>query len=1082
MRRLYVPNRARLLTAGLATALAGVVGVAPLPTTAVSAATSSAPAPAAPVAAGAPIVVGNADDDEFSGAIDLLLPGAVAGFPSSVDEDDGMAVGNVTGDGLDEVVVVDDVTQTLDVHSTVPGADTLGKVLFSWESRFNAEEDAVAVGNVTADADSEILVADEEHGQLTIYDQDGKILGAIVEDLGFDSDDRMVTGNVVGDDLEEILIVNSEALGRVDVYNAKGVQVDTVTTGFDGNSDDVATGNTRGDPHDEVVVARDEFNAVTSFDVAGDDQATLSNTGYDSDDRIDVGPVNVTGTDEIVIANTEQSGRLDIFDFEGDNTTRDSGYDGDDRFAVGTFGSGDLDNDGIPDRVELGGIRGADGDIVDGWDLDALGASPCRPDVLVEADYMDASDAATDKHNHRPDQSAIDDVVAAFAGAPVEPVVEDCPYPGEEAGSGIGLHIVVGNAIEHQDELAGKAGFEAVKAADGNFDDALDPYVHYALFAHEFTGDNDTVAGLADFTSDLQDLAIVLGDGDGHVGSPDLQATTFMHELGHTLGLEHGGRDDTNQKPNYLSVMNYSFAAEGAPKFGVINANGERVRDFSRAKLDTLVKTELREPVGIGKTDFQTLWYDESGTEHVEVANGPLDWDFDGDPTETVSVDVNRDLCVVEDPLDDDKVLSTSPTGDDLEVTDGASKGINGGPDMVCNTAAQGSDLQVTALGEGTVLTGFNDWANLDLRHGTLGGSTALRPPAEMTEAELAEITAAWDQGLFPDVAVLLDAPRPGFRAASLGVATDDEHVYALHSYRTVTDPATTDRPGSLIVLDRKTLAVEDRIPVGFGPRSIAVDPVRRVAYVANAGDGDQDNFDLSVVDLVARQVVDEIEIGQGPVDVAVNVGLNRVYVSNPFGQRIEVIDGATRTKLDPIPIGPGAVGLAVDEEKDAVHVALTKRGGGQPEIAALGTVVDDGVTRPRVLAPVSFGDPSIQPVDVAVDPVSNQVFVAGLGASTGAAPSVTVLDRDTRQIVTQIPARGPVRALAVHPEQRVVIAVGDRGVELIDTSRLAVVRHIDAGLPFSVAPATGSGRQFYVGDFLTGELTRRSYSSGEPR
>ena len=32
-----------------------------------------------------------------------------------------------------------------------------------------------------------------------------------------------------------------------------------------------------------------------------------------------------------------------------------------------------------------------------------------------------------------------------------------------------------------------------------------------------------------------------------------------MHELGHTLGLHHGGGDDINNKPNYYSVMNYAW-------------------------------------------------------------------------------------------------------------------------------------------------------------------------------------------------------------------------------------------------------------------------------------------------------------------------------------------------------------------------------------------------------------------------------------------------------------------------------------------------------------------------------------------
>ena len=36
-----------------------------------------------------------------------------------------------------------------------------------------------------------------------------------------------------------------------------------------------------------------------------------------------------------------------------------------------------------------------------------------------------------------------------------------------------------------------------------------------------------------------------------------------MHELGHNLGLRHGGDDNVHRKPNYLSVMNYSFQTTG---------------------------------------------------------------------------------------------------------------------------------------------------------------------------------------------------------------------------------------------------------------------------------------------------------------------------------------------------------------------------------------------------------------------------------------------------------------------------------------------------------------------------------------
>ena len=42
-----------------------------------------------------------------------------------------------------------------------------------------------------------------------------------------------------------------------------------------------------------------------------------------------------------------------------------------------------------------------------------------------------------------------------------------------------------------------------------------------------------------------------------------------MHELGHNLGLKHGGGDlEILHKPNYLSVLNYLFQKTGLMKDG----------------------------------------------------------------------------------------------------------------------------------------------------------------------------------------------------------------------------------------------------------------------------------------------------------------------------------------------------------------------------------------------------------------------------------------------------------------------------------------------------------------------------------
>jgi hypothetical protein len=77
---------------------------------------------------------------------------------------------------------------------------------------------------------------------------------------------------------------------------------------------------------------------------------------------------------------------------------------------------------------------------------------------------------------------------------------------------------------------------------------------------------------------------------------------TLLHEFGHTLGFRHGGHEDVNCKPNYLSVMSYSRQFANSPIAG-------RRLDYSRAEnpvLSTptasgvLNEASLLEPAGLG--------------------------------------------------------------------------------------------------------------------------------------------------------------------------------------------------------------------------------------------------------------------------------------------------------------------------------------------------------------------------------------------------------------------------------------------------------------------------------------------------
>src|SRR4030095_10685151 len=84
------------------------------------------------------------------------------------------------------------------------------------------------------------------------------------------------------------------------------------------------------------------------------------------------------------------------------------------------------------------------------------------------------------------------------------------------------------------------------------------------------------------------DLMMTLGFWDGYTGSSFMQRSTLLHEIGHFVGLRHGGAPQSeitpghcgaqpNCKSNFLSIMNYLFQGRG-----VIGADGVPSIDFSK--------------------------------------------------------------------------------------------------------------------------------------------------------------------------------------------------------------------------------------------------------------------------------------------------------------------------------------------------------------------------------------------------------------------------------------------------------------------------------------------------------------------
>lgn len=275
--------------------------------------------------------------------------------------------------------------------------------------------------------------------------------------------------------------------------------------------------------------------------------------------------------------------------------------------------------DGIPDSVKLGP------------EMQAMGVDPCRKTVAVQLDYM-----------VRPVQAAIDTVVASFDAAPV-PAVLPCPYLGFPLKpSGVKLVIDVKNQIPFQSWLnftqSFPMTFDYVKAAFFDPNRAL--YFHYGIFAHDILP-SSSISGAGEIFG--QNFMVTLGEWPNG-GTANEQAGTIMHELGHNLGLDHGGPDAVNFKPNYLSVMNYAFQVTGIVSLTPNGGNVTRF-DYSRQALSPLNESALVETLPLASSNNVTRWACPDG-KHVDfgVINSPLDWNCDSAAdTLKISVDINND-------------------------------------------------------------------------------------------------------------------------------------------------------------------------------------------------------------------------------------------------------------------------------------------------------------------------------------------------------------------------------------------------------------------------------------------------------
>jgi hypothetical protein len=301
----------------------------------------------------------------------------------------------------------------------------------------------------------------------------------------------------------------------------------------------------------------------------------------------------------------------------------------------------DSDKDGLLDRWETLGYD-ADGDGTVDVDLPAMGASPGRKDIFVELDWVPGAE---------PTPEQIEVVRQAFHTAPW--------YAGGSANPdgrpGIALHVDTGGLRGPDGRLVGDnfGGGNPVAQCDdfcrvrleslNDEDFALikrtgllrgrHGLFHYAISAPEDHRIDPNLGGQAEKPGD--DLILY-----------DTRPALFMHELGHNLGLDHGGHEVRNCKPNYLSVMNYLYSGAGVQRVGLgfrvdfyppLRPDGTRVRAARPSVESSLDEAQLDETAILdpGDATFRLRFSDPSQTARSWPIGQAVDWNANGTIGET---------------------------------------------------------------------------------------------------------------------------------------------------------------------------------------------------------------------------------------------------------------------------------------------------------------------------------------------------------------------------------------------------------------------------------------------------------------
>ena len=292
----------------------------------------------------------------------------------------------------------------------------------------------------------------------------------------------------------------------------------------------------------------------------------------------------------------------------------------------------DTDLDGLNDYWELFGAD-LDGDHIVDIDLPAMGADPYTPDLFVEVDWMAGL---------KPDAESLRMAADQFRAHGIRLHIDAGPDSTDYVTGKTWGALSGGNEVPYAESFEpGEDHARWTEMVEANFAESRRAVFRHCLYVNRIG--QSGVPGLA---GGVPSQYFLIADGDGRLsGSVTAAAGVFMHELGHTLGLRHGGSDDVRLKPNFLSVMNPLFQFSGLMGTDAVNYSEFILPELSEYSINETTGVDP-EGVTVG-SGLGTKWISGGGSgaraRFAGEAAGGIDFNGDREYDTYLSCDVNGD-------------------------------------------------------------------------------------------------------------------------------------------------------------------------------------------------------------------------------------------------------------------------------------------------------------------------------------------------------------------------------------------------------------------------------------------------------